>query len=493
LVFSLSSPPPSQPAMSATVTATATLPALVFSSGSSSSASSSDEAHSRTPLALLLSNYSAGLHSVAQGVSQHSNTVAEMNLDDASCLPDVDVISQRPHKLRKPTRPPPTSFRTSPSFMPTPGSDLNLYLSPMASSSQIARTTAIVQDKLSMEAGSYARMSSKTSTSHASSNASGTPSSSRSTSTTSPAPSTRKLSKRRPDSPPPIHTKSKSMRRNFKLKSPSLTNNPVQVSLYSDSLPPLLSTSPIPWNSQETSSPPALSPPPKISPLDLHEFYFDVHEFGSDNGVDESGSPVSERKKGLKPNLMRRWSHLEIPDEVLAVELDEMRRVNRIKERKRSNRAQSENHNHSSFQTQDVPSPYSPGAFVYGGPPSGHRFWVGDYDDVSDDDESDVGSEDGWKEDSMMDQEEEDWKKTRRALFCCRELIRTEKSYSVRLLQLLDGNVSCVLSNFSLVLPIHPDFNAATNVINDIFTRIDCGIEYPAGQLRSGPYSLRCQ
>lgn len=171
-----------------------------------------------------------------------------------------------------------------------------------------------------------------------------------------------------------------------------------------------------------------------------------------------SGRPGRKRGTGSGANLMRRWSLLEVPDEVLAVELEEMRRVTKIKERKRTYRAKSENHHHGSFQAQQVPRLYSSGAFVYGGPVSGQKFWLGD-DDDDDDDESgdDVGSEgsdveEGWNGEELdtMEQEEEDWKRTRRALFCCRELIRTEKSYSARLVQLRDGQVRSLLPHMAI-------------------------------------------
>lgn len=413
------SPSTSTTTMSTTMAATTAtvLPALVFSSESSSSASSSDEVYLGTPISLPIAGHTTG----------HAD--------------------HRPHKLRKSLRPPPTSFRSASSFAP------NDYLSPMASSSETARATAIA---LEMDAGSfkhpaYARLSPQSSSGHEGSNAScSTPSDSpsRSTSLTTPPTSTRKLIKRRTpsnsDSPPPVPAKSKSMRRNFKEKYSFSAKSPTRMTLYSDSLPPMLSTTPFPWNEVDqpplTLSPPAIDPIRTLSPMDFHSDEVGMHDYARG-----SHQPARKKGTGSGANLMRRWSLLEVPDEVLAVELEEMRRVTKIKERRRTYRAKSENH-HSSFQTQEVTRPYSPGAFVYGGPVNGHRFWLGDDDDdASDDDAQSDGSdiEESWdlEELGVMEQEEEDWKRTRRALFCCRELIRTEKSYSARLLQLLHGQV----------------------------------------------------
>jgi hypothetical protein len=156
---------------------------------------------------------------------------------------------------------------------------------------------------------------------------------------------------------------------------------------------------------------------------------------------------------------MRRWSLLEIPDEVLAVEFEEVRRATELRNRKRSLKTKSDNHSQASSPAEG--KMYTPGAFVYGGPSSGHRFWLGgDDDDGSDDDRRSDASEADWdvlehddpstKGGEGEEQDEQDWKRSRRALFCCRELIRTEKSYLARLIQLLDRKVCLLPKNHNL-------------------------------------------
>lgn len=41
-------------------------------------------------------------------------------------------------------------------------------------------------------------------------------------------------------------------------------------------------------------------------------------------------------------------------------------------------------------------------------------------------------------------EEESEWLHARRAILCCRELVRTERSYQARLQELLDGNVCSI-------------------------------------------------
>jgi hypothetical protein len=243
--------------------------------------------------------------------------------------------------------------------------------------------------------------------------------------------------------------------------------------LYSDPVPPVLSTplapsiSPnrcLPPSPQDQSTTPVLqtaiepikSPSALVASEHSHfENGYYRHELGSDIGHSStpgSSPPTQKQKQSNRSqgaNLMRRWSLLEIPDEVLAVEFEEVRRVTKLKERRRSFKAKSENHMlHSSSLLEE--KTYTPGAFVYGGPTCGQKFWLGcDDEDASDDDRKSKRSEGDWEcvEDDdpgingNEEQEERGWKRTRRALFCCRELIRTEKNYFTRLVQLLDGKV----------------------------------------------------
>ena len=166
-----------------------------------------------------------------------------------------------------------------------------------------------------------------------------------------------------------------------------------------------------------------------------------------------------------------------MPDETLAVELDQLRRITRIKQRRQSDKAKS------TFAHYNTPEPLSAspsnavqdrirfpsqedyfnhdgthadatlsGAFVYGGPDLRQKFWLADdyeeearsdEDDISDlsDDDSDTPEDDPQTPSDIEDHQEQAWKVARKALFCCRELVRTEKTYFSKLVQLKDGQV----------------------------------------------------
>ena len=166
-----------------------------------------------------------------------------------------------------------------------------------------------------------------------------------------------------------------------------------------------------------------------------------------------------------------------MPDETLAVELEQLRRITRTKQRRKSDKARS------SFTYYDTPEPFSAspsdtgrdlirfpskeddfphdgahaeatlsGAFVYGGPGLRQKFWLADDEeedarsdeyDISDlsDDDSDTPDDPQTPPDPTDDHQEQAWKTARKALFCCRELVRTEKTYFSKLVQLKDGQV----------------------------------------------------
>ncbi|KAI0699383.1 hypothetical protein C8T65DRAFT_709973 [Cerioporus squamosus] len=83
-------------------------------------------------------------------------------------------------------------------------------------------------------------------------------------------------------------------------------------------------------------------------------------------------------------------------------------------------------------------------SFFFGGPremgisprsPSRARFSVGDYDRDLDGDDSD--------DEALFDEgDEEDWKTARQVLFCCRELVQTERNYQARLRELASTELS---------------------------------------------------
>lgn len=163
-----------------------------------------------------------------------------------------------------------------------------------------------------------------------------------------------------------------------------------------------------------------------------------------------------------------------MPDETLAVELEQLRRITRIRQRRKSDKAKSSFTCCSTLEERTAPlgAPTDQvrfptkdeyfahdgahadatlsGAFVYGGPDLRQKFWLvddddedirSDEDDISDpsDDESDTPEDDPQTPSDIEEHHEQAWKVAREALFCCRELVRTEKSYFSKLVQLKDG------------------------------------------------------
>ena len=168
-----------------------------------------------------------------------------------------------------------------------------------------------------------------------------------------------------------------------------------------------------------------------------------------------------------------------MPDETLSVELEHFRRITRMKQRRKSDKARS-TFTHCDTREPRSASPFDPihdqvrfptkeehfahdethadtdatlsGAFVYGGPGLRQRFWLADDDeesrsdeyDISDasDDDSDTPEDELQTPPDTDDHQEQAWKVARKALFCCRELVQTEKTYFSKLVQLKDGQVN---------------------------------------------------
>jgi len=174
-----------------------------------------------------------------------------------------------------------------------------------------------------------------------------------------------------------------------------------------------------------------------------------------------------------------------VPDEILAVELEHLRRITRIRQRRKSDKAKSSfayyntleplcvsplgtdpdqirfptNEDYFAYDGTHADATLS-GAFVYGGPGLRQRFWLADddedeyrsdEDDISDssDDDSDTPEDDPQTPPDTEVHQEQAWKVARKALFCCRELVRTEKAYFSKLVQLKDGQV---------IVPYHNHF-----------------------------------
>ena len=144
---------------------------------------------------------------------------------------------------------------------------------------------------------------------------------------------------------------------------------------------------------------------------------------------------------------MRRWTlaMADVPDEVLVQELDKLRKNAAAKRARRKSRTplQSESgHTTESGYSVSPTSPWRPGVhFRLGG-------------DSDSEDEGDGEEEDEALEGFENDADEEEWKAARRALLCCRELVRTERSYQARLRELMNSQSSHPF--FSLLLSYVP-------------------------------------
>jgi len=171
-----------------------------------------------------------------------------------------------------------------------------------------------------------------------------------------------------------------------------------------------------------------------------------------------------------------------VPDETLALELEQLRRITRLRQRRKSDKAKFFTRCNTlelsasppgaisdriRFPTKDDYFSHDPthadatlsGAFVYGGPDLRQKFWLADDDDdearsdedyLSDasDDDSDAPEDDLQTPPDIEDHQEQAWKVARKALFCCRELVRTEKAYFSKLVQLKDGQVILFTRHF---------------------------------------------
>ncbi|OCH96198.1 hypothetical protein OBBRIDRAFT_369213 [Obba rivulosa] len=135
----------------------------------------------------------------------------------------------------------------------------------------------------------------------------------------------------------------------------------------------------------------------------------------------------------------------DVDDEVLVQELDRLRREDvaraRVRARPRSMASHSQN-GHSAIREQR--------RSLLGGPESPRssdshsrsaHFGLGSDSDSEDDADETIEEEDGEEDEDdgapVDPADEEAWKTARRALLCCRELVRTERSYQTRLRQLL--------------------------------------------------------
>lgn len=274
---------------------------------------------------------------------------------------------------------------------------------------------------------------------------------------------------------------------------------------------------------------PSHTPDPPLSCPNSHSSAESSTMPRSPTNLHPSGSKKFLSASASTSNIIRRWSMLHVPDETLALELEHLRRVTRMKQRRKSDKAKSTFTQYDTVEQLSA-SPLDcvqdqirfptkedylahdethaeatlSGAFVYGGPGLRQRFWLADDDeedgrsdeyDISDpsDDDSDIPEDDLQTPSDTEDHQEQAWKVARKALFCCRELVQTEKTYFSKLVQLKDGQVNLFVphhsSNFSLL--ICKDFDAATVTSHVIPSCPHPCLQHTPGELFPRPDCLR--
>ncbi|EPT03510.1 hypothetical protein FOMPIDRAFT_1047046 [Fomitopsis schrenkii] len=156
------------------------------------------------------------------------------------------------------------------------------------------------------------------------------------------------------------------------------------------------------------------------------------------------------------PMAMRRWTlaMADVPDEVLVQELDKLRKnavARRVRRKSRTPLQSDSGHTTESAYSVSPTSPWRPGVhFRLGG-------------DSDSEDEGDGEEDDEVLDGFENDADEEEWKAARRALLCCRELVRTERSYQARLRELMSSQSSHPF--FSLLLSYVPALLRASEAL----------------------------
>ncbi|OBZ79829.1 hypothetical protein A0H81_01511 [Grifola frondosa] len=202
----------------------------------------------------------------------------------------------------------------------------------------------------------------------------------------------------------------------------------------------------------------------------------------SSSGSSSKSAPIPEAKPRISKftvvngyrdrssTAMRRWTlaMADVPDDVLVKQLDKLRREDTRKSRGRASGFRSVDGSqlgHGDDRSMERRERAS--SFVFGGPQETHvaghwkskaGFRVGDEHDA----DGDVDSEEEAVE-SDHEEDEEDWKTASKVLFCCRELVRTERNYQARMRELLAMESSHPL--FAFVLEYVPDLLYASETL----------------------------
>ncbi|KAI0694430.1 hypothetical protein BC835DRAFT_1006954 [Cytidiella melzeri] len=156
---------------------------------------------------------------------------------------------------------------------------------------------------------------------------------------------------------------------------------------------------------------------------------------------------VKEKTVENSPSTLRRWTlaMADVSDEVLVQELEKIRKEVRASRNRRrrpnmkSPPASSVGHGHATFGPEE-----SKWREEWNELRDAHRRREGDGEGNSDSESDTSRTESGDFDDSStaLNIDDAGWKTARRALLCCRELVRTERSYQTRLRQLLSGETN---------------------------------------------------
>lgn len=190
------------------------------------------------------------------------------------------------------------------------------------------------------------------------------------------------------------------------------------------------------------------SPVPPVPPLPEKYQGQQVNPDAAQRAIARPRAKTNDRS----PDALRRWTlaMADVPDEVLVQELERIRHEGKSSRKKRKSSAPAggtSSNGHSNVSCEKEREEREK-AIVYGGPEEAkwrESEWV-KLREAASDSESEMSQSDEELEGvgsprSVLSEAEEDagWKSARRALLCCRELVRTERSYQSRLRQLLAG------------------------------------------------------
>ncbi|KZT08651.1 uncharacterized protein LAESUDRAFT_47174 [Laetiporus sulphureus 93-53] len=195
----------------------------------------------------------------------------------------------------------------------------------------------------------------------------------------------------------------------------------------------------------------ASSPPPSNSHVDVKTHVTQSHYTGQHRSSRHYANLLES-----DPMAMRRWTlaMADVPDEILVQELDKLRKetANRRSRSGKMRTPTASSNGHSDYAHGEQSFFTGSEEWKVGGP----HFQVGPESDSEDEEDDTI-------EEMDIEDDEEEWRAARRALLCCRELVRTERNYQARLRQLLNEQSSHPL--FSLLLSYVPALIQASEAL----------------------------